>query len=138
MSWQTTSPAYSIRNAVRHVSLDSNLTAKDFLSLALVTAVTLLIVASDMITVFKESLEFNTPRFRQVQLNDKVLQVRILNVAAQHLITFCLRRRLPNHLHFFNELEILPLKRSEGNLLVREGFPAFKDGIKVDFFVWTI
>ena len=51
MARQSTSPTNSIRHAV---CLDSNLTAKNFLSLALVTAVPLLIVASNMIAVLKE------------------------------------------------------------------------------------
>ena len=54
MPRQPTSPTDCIWHAVRHVRLDSNLTAKDFLSLALVTAVPLLIVASNMIAVLKE------------------------------------------------------------------------------------
>ena len=64
--------------------------------------------------------------------------MRILNVSTQHLISLGLRGRLANHLHLFDELRILPLKCREGNLLVRKGFPALENSVKVDFFVRAI
>ena len=106
MSWQTTSPANS---TVRHVSLDSDLTAKGLLGLALLTAVPLLVVASDMIAILKEGLKLDASGFRQTELNNKIFKIRILSVPAEHLIALRFRGRLPNRLHLLYKLRVLLL-----------------------------
>ena len=102
------------------------------------TAVPLIVVASDMIAIFKEDLELDASGFRQTELKNKILQMRILHIPAEHLIPFGLSRGLPNHLHLLDKLRVLPLKCRNGNFLIREGFPVFEDIVEINLFIWAI
>ena len=127
MSRTTTSPTDSTRDTLRHISLDSHLTTKDFLSLALMAAVPHLIVTRDVITILEESFKLNTSRFRQTQLENKILQVRIRHVPSEHLIPLRLCGRLSDDLHFFDQLSALVVELRERHLLIIKGFPTLEN-----------